>query len=80
VFSTETCGPADAARRIEELMEAVAARDTFIAVAAHELRNPMMQVMDGAAMLSHMRSKPALRDTPVVEAVLGAIPWNPVPV
>jgi two-component system OmpR family sensor kinase len=32
-------------RRIEELGEAVAARDTFIAVAAHELRNPMMPIL-----------------------------------
>ncbi len=32
-------------RRIEELSEAVAARDTFIAVAAHELRNPMTPMM-----------------------------------
>ena len=28
-------------RRVEELTSAVAARDTFIAVASHELRNPM---------------------------------------
>jgi signal transduction histidine kinase len=33
------------ARRIAELAEAVAARDTFIAVAAHELRNPMMPIL-----------------------------------
>jgi len=33
------------ARRVAELTEAVAARDTFIAVAAHELRNPMMPIM-----------------------------------
>jgi two-component system, OmpR family, sensor kinase len=32
-------------RRIQELTEAVAARDTFIAVAAHELRNPMMPIL-----------------------------------
>ena len=31
----------DLRRRNTELAEAVAARDTFIAVAAHELRNPM---------------------------------------
>ena len=31
----------DLRRRIAELADAVAARDTFIAVAAHELRNPM---------------------------------------
>ena len=35
----------DVAGRIEELTEAVAARDTFIAVAAHELRNPMMPIL-----------------------------------
>jgi len=32
-------------RRIAELTEAVAARDTFIAVAAHELRNPMTPII-----------------------------------
>jgi two-component system OmpR family sensor kinase len=32
-------------RRISELAEAVAARDTFIAVAAHELRNPMTPIL-----------------------------------
>jgi signal transduction histidine kinase len=37
--------PDDLAGRIEGLTEAVAARDTFIAVAAHELRNPMMPIL-----------------------------------
>ncbi len=32
-------------RHIKNLSEAVAARDTFIAVAAHELRNPMMPIL-----------------------------------
>ena len=32
-------------RRVDELTRAVAARDTFIAVAAHELRNPMMPIL-----------------------------------
>ena len=32
-------------QRNAELMEAVAARDTFIAVAAHELRNPMTPIL-----------------------------------
>jgi signal transduction histidine kinase len=36
---------ADISDRIERLTEAVAARDTFIAVAAHELRNPMMPIL-----------------------------------
>src|SRR3954451_25223467 len=31
-------------RRIAEVTEAVAARDTFIAVAAHELRNPITPI------------------------------------
>src|SRR5580698_10087587 len=35
----------DLLARIEELTAAVAARDTFIAVAAHELRNPMMPIL-----------------------------------
>ena len=32
-------------RQVAELTEAVAARDTFIAVAAHELRNPMTPIL-----------------------------------
>lgn len=35
----------DTLLRIAELSEAIAARDTFIAVAAHELRNPMMPIL-----------------------------------
>jgi two-component system OmpR family sensor kinase len=35
----------DPQERIAQLTEAVAARDTFIAVAAHELRNPMMPIL-----------------------------------
>ncbi len=35
----------DRIRRLAQLTEAVAARDTFIAVAAHELRNPMMPIL-----------------------------------
>jgi two-component system, OmpR family, sensor kinase len=44
-------------RRIAELTEAVAARDTFIAVAAHELRNPMTPMMGHVdLLLSGMRA------------------------
>jgi len=32
-------------RQVEELREAVRARDDFIAIAAHELRNPMTPVL-----------------------------------
>ena len=38
-------------RQIEELTEAVAARDTFIAVAAHELRNPMTPIIGQVDLL-----------------------------
>ena len=38
-------------QRIAELTEAVAARDTFIAVAAHELRNPMTPIMGQVDLL-----------------------------
>src|SRR3954454_2300558 len=38
-------------RRNAELVEAVAARDTFIAVAAHELRNPMTPMMGQVDLL-----------------------------
>src|SRR3954468_13919147 len=38
-------------RKNAELMEAVAARDTFIAVAAHELRNPMTPLIGQIELL-----------------------------
>lgn len=38
-------GEKDWPRRVAELTEAVAARDTFIAIAAHELRNPMTPIL-----------------------------------
>jgi two-component system, OmpR family, sensor kinase len=37
--------------RIDQLAAAVAARDTFIAVAAHELRNPMMPILGQVDLL-----------------------------
>lgn len=42
---------ADKERLIEELRAAVAARDEFIAVAAHELRNPMTPIMGQVQLL-----------------------------
>ncbi|MBV1800309.1 sensor histidine kinase KdpD [Siccirubricoccus sp. G192] len=36
---------ADLRRRVEELVRAVRARDDFIAIAAHELRNPMTPIL-----------------------------------
>ena len=38
-------GGADKDRLIEELREAVRARDEFVAIAAHELRNPMTPIL-----------------------------------
>ena len=38
-------GEADKDRLIEELREAVRARDEFVAIAAHELRNPMTPIL-----------------------------------
>ena len=38
-------------RKVAELTEAVAARDTFIAVAAHELRNPMTPILGQVELL-----------------------------
>lgn len=44
-------GQEDLRRRIADLVEAVAARDDFIAVAAHELRNPMTPMMGQIELL-----------------------------
>ena len=38
-------GEADKDRLIEELREAVRARDEFVAIAAHDLRNPMTPIL-----------------------------------
>jgi signal transduction histidine kinase len=43
--------PDDLDSRLAELTEAVAARDTFIAVAAHELRNPMTPILGQVELL-----------------------------
>jgi signal transduction histidine kinase len=42
-----------AAQMIRELGEAVAARDAFIAIAGHELRNPMGAIIVAATSLAH---------------------------
>lgn len=46
----------DLHRRISELEEAVQARDTFIAVIAHELRNPMTPILGGVQRLQRLAS------------------------
>src|SRR3978361_40154 len=47
----ETGGEADKDRLIEELREAVRARDEFVAIAAHELRNPMTPILMQVGLL-----------------------------
>ena len=46
------------ARLISELRDAVRARDEFIAIAAHELRNPMTPVLLRVSTLASMARKP----------------------
>ncbi|MBM0103415.1 HAMP domain-containing histidine kinase [Steroidobacter sp. S1-65] len=43
--------PADNERLVEELRAAIAARDEFIAIAAHELRNPMTPIVGQVQLL-----------------------------
>ncbi|HEU5017514.1 MAG TPA: HAMP domain-containing sensor histidine kinase [Pseudolabrys sp.] len=50
--------PTDLAKLVEELREAVRARDTFLDIAAHELRNPM-----GALLMQVERTLDAARRT-----------------
>src|SRR5918912_1398667 len=44
-------GEADKDRLIEELREAIRARDEFVAIAAHELRNPMTPILMQVGLL-----------------------------
>lgn len=46
-----TPSPTDQERLIEELRAAIAARDEFIAIAAHELRNPMTPIVGQVQLL-----------------------------
>lgn len=45
------CSEIDKDRLIEELREAVRARDEFVAIAAHELRNPMTPILMQVGLL-----------------------------
>jgi len=51
IASSNDCGLKELYRRNAELMEGIAARDTFIAVAAHELPNPMTTIMGQVDLL-----------------------------
>jgi len=61
---------ADLQRRIEELSEAVKARDEFITIAAHELRNPMTPILGEIERLLIVASQPESQCAPSVSAAL----------
>jgi two-component system OmpR family sensor kinase len=60
---------ADLRRRVEELHQAVRARDDFIAIAAHELRNPMTPII-GLAEAALAAARNAEGASPRVTALL----------
>jgi two-component system, OmpR family, sensor kinase len=47
------CPPDDKDRLIEELREAISTRDDFLAIVAHELRNPLTPILLCAQLLRH---------------------------
>ena len=75
--NSRTDGVEDKDRLIEELREAVRARDEFVAIAAHELRNPMTPIllqvdMLLAAVRNPDRCRPEVM-TPRVEILQAAV-------
>ena len=60
---------ADLRRQVEELRQAVRARDDFIAIAAHELRNPMTPLL-GVADLALAAARAGGACPPRVTALL----------
>ena len=48
---TNPSPPSDNEQLVEELRAAIAARDEFIAIAAHELRNPMTPIVGQVQLL-----------------------------
>jgi PAS domain S-box-containing protein len=59
--------------REKELREADRRKDEFIAVLAHELRNPLVPIRTGVELLKSARERPALIDTirPMMERQVG---------
>lgn len=51
------------------LREAVAARDVFLAIAAHELRNPMTPMMGRVSMLKHALGRQELSSEQTIRAL-----------
>lgn len=56
------------------LREAISSRDAFLAIAAHELRNPMTPIFGRVSLLRHMVGKPDC-SADKIEKSLGHIEW-----
>lgn len=56
------------------LVEAIASRDAFLAIAAHELRNPMTPIIGRVSLLRHIVGKPDC-SADKIEKSLGDIEW-----
>jgi PAS domain S-box-containing protein len=61
--------------REQQLREADRRKDEFIAMLAHELRNPLVPIRSGIELLKHAAQKPALIDTvrPTMERQIGHV-------
>ena len=58
------------ARMLEELRQAIRARDTFVAIAAHELRNPMTPILMQVHTLLRAAADPKAAVPPAILAGL----------
>lgn len=65
---------AELEKRIGELEEAVASRDSFIAVVAHELRNPMTPILGNVQRLRRIADRPPPRSVDL-RAGLERLEW-----
>jgi PAS domain S-box-containing protein len=61
--------------REQQLREADRRKDEFIAMLAHELRNPLVPIRSGIELLKHAAQRPALLDTvrPMMERQIGHV-------
>jgi two-component system, OmpR family, sensor kinase len=66
---SETTGASDG-RTLEQLRQAVRARDAFVAIAAHELRNPMTPILMQVHALLHAAADPKAAVPPAILAGL----------
>lgn len=68
-----TLGEAELRKREQELRESDRHKDEFIAVLAHELRNPLVPIRNGIELLKNARAKPGMVDSvrPMMERQIG---------